>query len=105
MKNKVDFNIDELEMNIEARHLFMLSEILNKTEFKIDEGSNINTVSFNMIGNIVKGLYKAEKEVYNFINDVYGFPEGQKLPLKQFIQALKRIFKHEDFQEVLSLLK
>lgn len=98
-------NFEELEINAEGRHLFMLSKILDKTGVVINEGATPQTASLNMIMGIIKGLYKAENEVYNFIFDVYNLPKDTKLKANELIKALKTIFNHEDFQEAWSLLK
>lgn len=98
-------NFEEIEIEPEAKHLFLLSQILDKTGFKVEEGTTMQNVTFNMVASILKGLHKAEKEVLNFIYVVYKLEDKPKLSLKELITAIKVLFKNEDFKEALSILK
>lgn len=97
-------NFEEIKIELLPKHLFMLSQILDKTEFKAEKSESMQQLGVNMMLSLLKGLHKAENEINGFINDIYKIADSQNLSFKDYTKAIKGIFDSSDFQEAWSML-
>jgi hypothetical protein len=88
----------KFEATIKKGHIFMLSEILDKVEFRIS-GTNQEEIGMNMISSIMRGLWKAEDAVDRLICSVYGLIDVGNLTTEEYIDAITAIVKNEDFKK------
>lgn len=86
---------------IKPKHVFMLSKVLDKIEFKLEKVNfkNPEEIGLMMIANIIKGMWKAENEVYELINDVYDLIDCNELEFDDFVLCIENIVKSTDFQK------
>lgn len=83
---------------VEKRHIYMLSKILDDVGFKM-QGTTQEEIGLDMVGSIVRGLWKAEKSVDALICDVYGITDIKSLTIKEYIKSITAIIKNPDFLE------
>lgn len=88
----------EFNPSLKKRHIYMLSEILDKIEFKMEKGVDPEELGLKMISNILRGLWKAEATVDKLVCDVYGLIDVGNLTATEYTEAVAAIVKHKDFR-------
>jgi hypothetical protein len=89
----------EFNPALKKRNIFMLSEILDKMEFKMEKGLDAEDLGLKMVSSILRGLWKAESTVDKLICDVYGLIDVGNLTASEYTEAVAAIIRHPDFKK------
>lgn len=108
VKDKLIINGKEYKYNLEWDNLKIMSEILDKIDYKLEAQQNpdINALAIDFFNYVSKKYYKAHELFTKFLMDVYNLNEEEFKELKFAgpLKLIKHLFKDKDFIDFFSSL-